>query len=1048
MHFVGFEEAVNSGISFGAGEEHYLDAYRISREKAGNAVKRHTQSYQTYYLRERRLGSLILLRTKGLTKELFWILDQCEQDGGTELIYEIYDEVLQREHINWVDLLYIMSRIDDVSVRCLTERYFKEGSYSKEKYASWLGSAIAPVFHEHFGRLKHQYYRLVRAIASVVKCPDLFLGALEHRMKTLEEQSARGTRFIGMKDSAHEEYFTYLCETQAYMAANSFLDRIWKPKKNPGRSQKPLFGKELEAVRAILLQIPYPSILVSARKYIQAWDADYTEDDWYKEIQEYGRRDCAREKEWQAIFHWIEVNLSASRLYQLLVVQESDRAVWLPELECLTASDMYDVKKYSYMTQLCNNLAEIIQTWMLDETMSDEELIRYLRKLDDKNIFAYDLYDWYTSPYRSYDKIISLSWEALKNRLRKVEDVKDAVYLFFHTPLWLRMDFYAFLHLLQEEFTEALKEESLQVFLDDYAIAGEIIFENRLTSGKGKLQLVPTYLYWERAAEESKNIRRSGNVLTKKYARTIWVHETCLTHGTILNINEFSPGVIINYQGRELIQPRACVFKVAGLEGETVFAIDLKKTADEQMDTEVDPATKEQFLENLDLWMNDISQHKRVIDWGEWEENGTGEAVGTPLKVKFALSMEQRADIAERMADLLISLAECDENQAHMLMRKCSFPPLENVNEFRYIAAQRWTDFTADNEHRERIYSLAQSRLVDNEAISAECRIEIYMNTCIRNVFPLERLLEKEELRKAFFAKDPEWIIPIVYIPEKQHRENSTLFFMRSLNRGRQSVVKSDCRFIFPGAFRLQSRNKTVVYATITSAPYKENGTFRVGRVYAHSEELLIKHFPWTTFKRCYYDLKDKLNERAILDIYKTLSKVKVEFDAYHKITQIIYELHSVFSKQRYDVPEIYKALMLLGEKNVCFDPDGRYGNYLSYGFSMKNEDSEKLQRYLETAYESLLNNQREKSPDERNSIGWIGAVYYLSYFRVWIPEEKFIEDLADVLETEPDKVKKELSDCKGSLNRTIREYQTMWKNALEEETEKKQRKTEEHPSI
>ena len=59
--FVGFEEAVNSGISFGAGEEHYLDAHKISREKAGNAVKRHTQSYQKYYLRERRLGSLILL---------------------------------------------------------------------------------------------------------------------------------------------------------------------------------------------------------------------------------------------------------------------------------------------------------------------------------------------------------------------------------------------------------------------------------------------------------------------------------------------------------------------------------------------------------------------------------------------------------------------------------------------------------------------------------------------------------------------------------------------------------------------------------------------------------------------------------------------------------------------------------------------------------------------------------------------------------------------------------------------------------------------------
>ena len=1044
MHYIGFEEAVDCGICIGAGEEEYLNAYRKSREKAVNAVKRHTQSYQKYYLREHRLGSLILLRNKGLTKELFWILDQCEQDGGAELIYEIYDEVLQRERISWVDLLYIMLRLDDASARCLTMRYFKEGSYSKEKYASWLGSAIAPVFHEHFGRLKHQYYRLVRAIASVVKCPDLFLDALEHRMKILEEQSARGTCFTGMKDSAHEEYFTYLCEIQAYKAANSFLDRIWKPKKNPGRSQKTLFGKELEEVRGILLQIPYPSILTTARKYIQAWDADYTEDDWYKEIQEYGRRDGAREKEWQAIFRWIEVNLSAVRLYQALVIQESDRDVWLPELESLTTSDMFDVKKYSYMTQLCNNLAEIIQTWMLDETMSDKELIRYLRKLDDKNVFAYDLYDWYTSPYRSYDKIINLDWEALKNRLRRAEDVKDAVYLFFHTPLWLRMDFYAFLHLLQEEFTEALKEESLQVLLDDYAIAGEIIFENRLTSGKGKLQLVPTYLYWERAAEESKNIRRSGNVLTKKYARTIWVHEICLTHGTILNINEFSPGVIINYQGHELIQPRACVFKVAGLEGETVFAIDLKKTADEQMDTEVDPATKEQFLENLDLWMKDIGLHKRAIDWGEWIENGTGEAVGTPLKVKFALSMEQRVDIAERMAGLLISLAECDEHQAYMLMRKCSFPPLENVNEFRYIAAQRWTDFMADNEHRERIYSLAQSRLVDNEAISAECRIEIYMNTCIRNVFPLERLLEKEELRKAFFAKEPGWIIPIVYVPKKQHRENSTVFFMCSLSRRRQPVVKSDCCFIFPRKFRLQDDDKRVVYATITSAPYNKNGKFGVGRVYTHSEKLLIEHFPWTTFKRCYYDLKDKLNERAILDIYRILFKVKVEFDAYHKIMQIIYELHSVFSKQRYDVHEIYTALMLLGEKNVCFDPDGRYEAHLSYGFSMKDEDSEKLQQNLEIAYENLLNNQREKSSDERNSIEHIGAVYYLSYFRVWMPEEKFIEDLAVVLEVKQDEVKKELSKCKTSLNRTIREWQTTWKNRLEE-AEKEQRETEEH---
>ena len=303
MVFIGFDEAVQKWSQWNktAARRMYTDKYMDCYKKTKEFASEHPDEIPQDYIRQCKLGSLTLLSEAGLMKELFWVLEDCVkkeyEDNAEEynaLIYAVYDGVLQEEKIDRRTLFYIMSQIDDEGVKQLAERYYRRSA--DEKSAAGFGYQLAQSFYECFRELKEQYYRIVRAIATVVGHEADFLRELERRMKKLEDSDADDMRFFGINPEQHKAYFDFLCEVKAYRAIDSFLDRIWQKPKN-GREPKRLFGEEVPAIKCMLLQIPELAVLNFARKYVQAWEDDYTYEAWVQDIEQYVeeqvKKDCS-----------------------------------------------------------------------------------------------------------------------------------------------------------------------------------------------------------------------------------------------------------------------------------------------------------------------------------------------------------------------------------------------------------------------------------------------------------------------------------------------------------------------------------------------------------------------------------------------------------------------------------------------------------------------------------------------------------------------------------------------------------------------------------
>lgn len=1035
MVFIGFDEAVQKWSQWNktAARRMYTDKYTDCYKKTKEFASEHPDEIPQDYIRQCKLGSLTLLSEAGLMKELFWVLEDCvkkEYEDNAEaynaLIYAVFDGILQEERIDRRTLFYIMSQIDDAGVKQLAERYFRRSA--DEKSAAGFGYQLAQSFYECFSELKEQYYRIVRAIAVVVGHEADFLRELERRMKKLEDSDADDMRFFGIAPEQHKAYFDFLCEVKAYRAIDSFLDRIWQKPKN-GRSPKCLFGEDVHSVKCMLLRIPELAVLNFARKYVQAWEDDYTYEAWVQDIEQHVEEQVKKDSEdyylWKSIFLWIGVTVAMKKLYQAVVVEKKPGTEYKAELDEVSEAVMYNTEIYDYMTDLCGNLAEVIQAWMLDGSISDAELITHLELLGDKNVFAYDLYDKYTSAYRKFKKIRGLKKDELIGRLRSVTDVKSVIYLFFHTPLWLLLDFYEFLELIHN----MESGESMEALLADYDIVGEVRFADSRTSSSGKFQLVPTCLMWGTAPKAAKPIGDGEFSPMNEQKRAILMQEEEVTHGNVSSFDKFMPQIIRDDEGNiKKVTATPCVFQISKLDIDgNVYAWNLRD--EDGKEPVVTEEEKTAFCDYLALWMERISSENRVIEWSSVNGDENGENVPLPLKVKDNIPMEKRVEIAGQVAKLVINLAECNEEATDELILRLANPPLENINEFRYIPEQHWTDFSLNEEQEKDFYEYAKTNLLDNERISPRLRVSIYMNTCLRNVLPLEELLAKDDLRDAFYAEKPEWVVPVVLCNYDQ-QFGTTLFRMKRVADNKLAVVKSNYKFIYNGEYKLRDKSKFVIYCTIPATqPKLWKGEFVIRTLFENSRAVK-KHFPWKEYMKCYYDLKKKPKSSLWLNIYERLSELSISFDSSAQVYDALCELHSVIHKQHYNVSVLCDILLLLGEKNVCYDPSETkpYGDVLVHTVFQPENMRAYLLENIKLGYEYLLQYEKYKGKDH-DSIRRIGVVYYLSYFRVWKPEAEFIEELAEHIGEDPDDAAKQLMYCKENLNRRIQESQEGWES-------------------
>lgn len=147
----------------------------------------------------------------------------------------------------------------------------------------------------------------------------------------------------------------------------------------------------------------------------------------------------------------------------------------------------------SYMTQICCQTTEIIQDWILE--LPENDIVEKIKCLGDKNVFAYKLYDWYTTQYREYDKLVKkLKWDELVKKFEAMKDVNNLIYVFFNSPVWLKMDFFDFVKLVN---SRKKREQEIEVLFNEYIIKCMIVDEDKKTStGSQRFSIIPRYLFW------------------------------------------------------------------------------------------------------------------------------------------------------------------------------------------------------------------------------------------------------------------------------------------------------------------------------------------------------------------------------------------------------------------------------------------------------------------------------------------------------------------------------------------------------------------------
>lgn len=1006
----------------------YAEIYRKCKRKTEKFLLSMgaEEGFRTYYLRECRLGSLRYLVKTKRSSRVIELLKECEAEEKDALLHEVFADELKKENINWKYLFLIMGQVGDDELAELSERYFKDTYQDTRKYASWLGNNAAVVLNQIFSSIEGAYFRIVTAIAEVVEEPKVFLNTLEHRLKVLEKKS--GIRGLSTsRESKFEEYFRYLCEKEAYDGANSFLDRIWK--KSSGRK---LFGKDISEVKGLLFSIPHPSLLTVGLDYISLQQPEYTYEEWYGEVE----RLFAGTEVWKSLGLWMQVGRGIHRLYENR--EECN-------LKDLSELPMYDVEEHKYMTRMCTKLAEIIQDWMLCETVDDKTLTEYLHLLKDKNLFSYELYDRYTFSYHNYSGFSKLDWEKMRERLYRIPDAETMVYVYFHTPLWLGEDLFSVVHNIVSK-GKLAESQTIERVFSKYTFDGKIVYEKRLTTGWERFRIVPRNVCWSKKESDIEK-KAEGEQVVKARNGVVYVTEDWLSRN-VDKMPFFSVKWIEEVPGKRKYLHVPCTFRLYELKGDILYVTDLEKVTyveeeePDEAETTVSAETtgkslvRKVFDENLTRWYRAMTGQQRFIKWGMWEkrEGEVSAHIPEPMKVKSEeFTLEERVEYAERFVDLLLSFGSEHISEIARLLHHCSFSPLQNVNEFRYIETQHWTDFELNAEQEKRLYQKAV-RLLEDEEISQEMKLEIYMNTCLQKVYPLERLVEKNpEIAKLLFAPQTEWIVPVKYIGS---REKWTMFSMKSLqkkkkinekdfvlvtDRKKQNVIKSDCEFFYDGLIDIQRtipieavpkslrqwypnslRNRFVLYATLKGM---RNGRFEIGHMYARSEDLAIR-FPWREYKKCFYDMKKSTDIEQLLSVHKRLKNIFVTFDSLEKYNQIAGEMDEVCSNLEFDVEKCRDVLLTMGQKNAFWD--------MSFLTEQQSEDADKRKEawkvQYKDSYDTFLKNARKAY------IGWIGTVYYLSHLQLVVDEQEFAENLAVLKEKSIDEMKEALSSCKKEL--------------------------------
>lgn len=792
---------------------------------------------------------------------------------------------------------------------------FEKRGYVSKHYAAVFLSAVTN-FPTQIAWGK-KYCRIVTAIFKARNEDMSFLHMVEVELR-------KHTLGYYIDEASAKEYFDLLCKHGAYDCAKYFLDNF--------DDCKMALGMQSQDFVAMLYSLPSPELFSSGKKYLtKVLHQEYTYDEWLADVVKYNHdAECIK---------WIKLTVYYHSLKEC--VEVGDINGFEKRLECADNFELFDLDKIKYMKQIVKCVAFIINNLLI---LSYKNLINFLKTIENINVNEYSRMKYLSG----WDQLESIKNEydyaQIKNSLFENYQVAEVIFIYMNSHL----KYFINIEELVEFCAEKNGEEVYELF-KSYPLRGQISRGSRLNSVRDKIFITPIGVASDISFQHYQDVVEQYGYRSpqaqKVYNKLIRSAEDWYSH---------------NKEIAELMSDRDyCVFYIQTYKKYGgILATDISLYDNIKMQRIKERNTI--YPDKLICWLTQIQASGNYHKWDYKNDYIFG--------VRHLENNSVRNKIALEILNTILSL-QSNISELEGFIEDITHPPLEEINDFRYIPIQRGLGFIWDSfdEVRNQILNKADI-IMRNENISIELRKTIYLNTCIRKFYDLQEACRYVG-GELYATPDRLFVMALKF----ECREQGSYYFS---TRWKNNTFYSTQRFKYDGEEFDLIPGKYIYLATLKKYDSKER-CFVLEKVGLTKEQISQSE----DFYRRIRDIQLTTDSSELEKIKKELEKCQIKVTSDFHIRKFAHELNEIFKKRNYDMDSVLTALNVVENKNPFRNSDKDFRSF--------------AKDFYESYYESysrFLENYREQS----TSAWGFCDLFFSSYLKVFISYDDFLNDIVD----------------------------------------------------
>lgn len=773
-------------------------------------------------------------------------------------------------------------------------------------------------------------------------------------------------------DESARKYFDTLCQYGDYVCARNFLDHfINRDRFNKRVKEDEFLGMKLPDFIDRLYHLPSPELLTFGKYVIkkvlpkvfpEEFNGEYSYKDWENDILKHNTdADCIK---------WIKLT---SYYYSLSNLIDSENLTGFEEqLEDAGDFEMFDMDKFEYMKQIVDNFVFIINKLIL---LSYKNLSGFLKSIQNINIGEYSrvcyLSKWrdrINNPEKDYD------YAEIEKNLFEKYTIEDIVSIYMNSHLKLIFNIEDIIIKCTEkkgkDIGKKVSKLDLSELFGDYQLRG-VVSVNPWSSGsiRDKFFITPTEVASDVTFHDYKEICKNfgqntfeAREIDRKLIRSdqIWCSK--------------------NKKYIQLIRPKdTCTFYIHRyIENKGILAKNISTTVSNDIKMKRWEKINIIYPDNIRNWLCDIRTEGKFL---EWDKNNA---------IYDAFLLEDNSTKNLIALDILETILALQKNipALELFIQEITMKPRKEMNAFRYVSTRKSQPFTFVNYPQtcQQICRKADE-ILKNKDIPETLRKDIYINTCIRKVYDLQKA-DRYIGKKIYSELDDDFNDDIVVALRFEYQDQDQVYYFST--KMRDNTFRSNKPFKYKGENMVLKPGHDY---SVTLKEYDgEEECFVIDKIYLENNEIGL----WQKFLRTLREIKkipfsgfSETNEisagnrqSVISEIKEKLATYQIEVTSERHIKQLAYEMNCIFESQNYDIASALETLDIIGDANPFRNSDGDFGKF-----------EKKFYRLYYTSYVGFLENCRQKKFPKR-----FCKLYFSSYLKVFISYNDFIDNIAEIL--------------------------------------------------